>query len=330
MKKFLVLATAVAILISSIGCTKNESNSDEGQVYELKLGTVLTENDPVYKGYELLKKNVEERTGGKLIISLYPSSQLGADKDILEQAKLGTNVAVITDSSRLSEIIPEFGIMAAPYVFRNYDEVRAFVDTDLFMEWSDKFSGSGYQLLSFNWYQGDRHFLTNVPVEKPEDLNGINIRSMGSKIAMDSLNAMGCNATPMAWSEVYTGIQQKAIDGAEAQLPAVDGSKLYEVISHIALTGHFQLNTGLVTSEAWFNELPEEFQAILLEESMIAGDFASQLVLDGLAQYQKDMEAEGVTFHTVDLQPFIDASQVVYEDNNLLELKSQIDSALEY
>ncbi|MBN1498912.1 MAG: C4-dicarboxylate TRAP transporter substrate-binding protein [Spirochaetes bacterium] len=326
MKKIIFLICAAGLIGVFSGCAK--SGSDDGMTYELKLGTVLTEKDPVYKGYEELKKNVEAKTKGKLIISLYPSSQLGADKDILEQAKLGTNVAVITDSSRLAEIVPEFGIMAAPYVFENYDEIRKFIETDLFKQWSAKFAGSGYKMLSFNWYQGDRHFLTKVPVEKPSDLKGIRIRSMGSKIAIDSLNAMGANATPLPWSEVYTGIQQKAIDGAEAQLPAVDGAKLYEVISHVALTGHFQLNTGLVTSEKWFDSLPAEYQKILLEESVKAGDYASKLTLDGLKQYQKNMEAAGVTFHKVDLKPFIDASQKVYKDNNLFELKAQIDKAL--
>lgn len=332
MKKKIILSLLLVfvLVIGLAGCSAAGEGESSGssKTYELKLGTVLTEQDPIYKGFEEFKKNVEAKTDGKVQITLYPSSQLGADKDILEQAKLGGNVGVITDSSRLAEIVSEFSILAAPYVFENYDEARSFIDTDLFKTWSDKFEGSGYSMLSFNWYQGDRHFLTKKLIEKPEDLNGVRIRSMGSKIALDSLNAMGSNATALPWSEVYTGIQQNVVDGAEAQLPAVSGSKLYEVIDHIALTGHFQLITGLVCSEKWLNSLPEEYKTIIQEESVVAGDYASNLVLDGLEQYRKDMEATGVEFNEVDLAPFIEASKVVYKENGLEDLKKEIDAAL--
>ena len=316
-------------MILAISCILGViSSSLLAKSYELKLGTVLTKQDPIYKGYEQLKKNVEKKTNGKLKISLYPSSQLGSDKDVLEQAKLGANVAIITDSGRLAEVVPEFGIMAAPYVFKNYKEVRSFIDTDLFAKWSGKFKKTGYTMLAFNWYQGDRHFLTKKLVKTPKDLKGIRIRSMGSKIALDSLNAMGSSATALPWSEVYTGIQQGVVDGAEAQLPAVKGAKLDEVITHIALTGHFQLNTGLITSEKWFNSLPKKYQTILKEESIKAGDYASKLVLNALDNYRSGMEKRGVKFNEVDLDAFIKASQKVYKQNNLYGLKAEIDKAL--
>lgn len=331
MKRKMLLALSLVLiltLLSACSTSQSGNNQDDSKTYTLKVGMVVTDQDPMYLGAMELKKNVEERTNGRLKVEVYPSSQLGDTKDIMEQAKMGANVAAISDAALMSEIVPEIGVLAAPYVVDNYEEAEKLVTSDLFKGWYGDVSSSGYRVLSFNWYQGARHFMTNKLVERPEDLSGLRIRTPGSPIFTDSVNAMGGNATALAWGEVYPGLQQKVIDGFEAQYPAIVGARLYEISKYIAKTGHFQLMSPLVVGNKFFESLPEDFQQILFEEAEKAGKYASQQTLNGLAKNEELMKAEGVTITEVDIAPFKEASKSVYEKNNLLDAKSKVDALL--
>ncbi len=307
-----------------------QASKGTGKTYTLKLSTALAESDPTYKGLETFKKSVEERTNGEVKVQIYGGGSLGDDKDILEQAKVGANVAVVVDSGRLAEMVEPMGILTAPYIVDNFDEARKVVMSDLFKGWEDQLSKDHHlQILSFNWYQGERHLLTKKPILKPEDLKGVRLRTPGSPVWLETIKAMGANPTGMAWSEVYPALQQGVIDGAEAQLPAVWGAKLYEIITDISLTRHFQLMTGIVTSEKWFNELPADYQKVLMEESLKAGDEASRNTEKSLADYQKKMEDKGVKFHEVDVNLFKQKTDVVYDKiKGYRDLRNQINKIL--
>ncbi len=332
MKRKMLLALSLVLILTILSaCSTNapaDNNQDDSTTYVLKVGMVVTDQDPMYLGAMELKKNVEARTNGRLKVEVYPSSQLGDTKDVMEQAKMGANVAAISDAALMSEIVPEIGVLAAPYVVDNYEEAEKLVTSDLFKGWYDKVSSSGYKVLSFNWYQGARHFMTNKLVEKPEDLKGLRVRTPGSPIFTDSVNAMGANATALAWGEVYPGLQQKVIDGFEAQYPAIVGARLYEISKYIAKTGHFQLMTPIIVGNKFFESLPVDFQQILVEEAEKAGRHASEQTLNGLAENEALMKSEGVTITEVDITPFKEASKIVYDKNNLLEAKKQVDALL--
>lgn len=316
----IILLLLIPTLIFSVWFKKKQ------ETYKLNVGMVVTQNDPMFKGAEEFKKNVEKRTNGNVIIEIFPSSQLGDTKDMQEQVRMGSNVAVITDAARLAEVVPEIGILAAPFVVDNFDEARKLVISSLFKGWTDQLAEKeNLRVLSFNWYQGARHLLTNKPIKAPADLNGLRIRTIGATVFTESIKAMGATPTPLAWAEVYPGIQQKVIDGAEAQHPAVVGARLYEVIKYITKTGHFQLITGLVCSESWFKKLPKNYQSILLEEALKAGDYASKMTIDGLGGNEAEMKKAGVTISEVDKTPFIKNCEVVYEKLGFKELKTKVD-----
>jgi len=330
-KKFIVTMVLCLSGISFLfGGGAKEAKKEEGQSYKLLVGMVVTENDPMFKGAMELKKSVESRTGGKVQIEVYPSSQLGDTKDMQEQVKVGANIAVITDAARLAESVPAIGILGAPYIVDNFEEGRRLVTSALFKSWTDELAAKhGYRVLSFNWYQGARHFLTNKPIKTPEDLKGLRIRTPGATVWQETIRAMGASPTALAWAEVYPGIQQKVIDGAEAQFPAVVGARLYEVIKYITKTGHFQLITPLVCSETWFKKLPKEYQDILLEEALKAGDYASKLTIDGLSENEAFMKSQGVTISEVDITPFKKACDTVYDRiQGYRTLKKQVEQVL--
>ncbi|WP_116654333.1 C4-dicarboxylate TRAP transporter substrate-binding protein [Pelagibacterium sediminicola] len=284
------------------------------QDYTLSVNTALATNDPLYAGLESFVEKVAERSDGRLEVRLFPNSQLGPDEDVLEQARAGAPVAVVVDGGRLAVFVNEFGILGAPYLAQGYDGIRKVVTSDIFEEWVDMLrEASGHQVLSFNWWQGERHVVTKKAIKTPADLAGQRLRTPGAPVWLETVAAMGAVPTPMPFAEVYSAIQQNVIEGTEVQLPALVGANLQEVITHVTMTGHINLITGLVTSASWFDTLPEDLQVILREEALAAGDVASYGTADALAGIEADLVAAGVSVDHIDITPFVEATSGVYD-----------------
>lgn len=295
------------------------------QDYTLNVNTALATSDPLFKGLEAFQANVAEASDGRLTVELFPNSQLGPDEDVLEQARAGAPVAVIVDGGRLAVFQPEFAILGAPFLASGYDGIRKVVTSDMFWGWADELAeGSGLQVLSFNWWQGERHLLTNKPIAGPADLAGVRMRTPGAPVWVGTIGAMGATPTPMAWADVYNAIQTNAIDAAEAQIPAIVGANLDEVVTHVTKTGHINLITGMVTSAQWVASLPDDLQALLLEEALKAGDIASYGTQDSLDQLEADLVASGVTVSDIDTTEFKSLTAVVYDDLGLGELRDTV------
>lgn len=295
----------------------------------LNVNTALTTDDPMYAGLERMKAAVEKRSAGKLQIRIFPGSQLGKDEDVLEQARAGANVAVLVDGGRLAPFVKEFGILGAPYLFDSYDQLLRLEQTPLFKGWVEKLrTSANLQVLSFDWFQGHRHMLTNTPVKVPADLKGVRVRTPGAPVWLETVRAMGATPTGMPWSEVYSALQTKVIDGAEAQHPAVFGAKLYEVIKVITKTEHIFLITGLVGSRAWFDKLPADQQQILREEAFAAGKFASEKTLESLADYEKKLRERGVNVVEIDKAPFRAATAGVYQTLGYTDIRNEVNKAI--
>lgn len=293
--------------------------------FTLNVNTALTTEDPLYKGLESFRDAVAERSEGRLEVQLFPNSQLGPDEDVLEQARAGAPVAVIVDGGRLAVFVNEFGVLGAPYLASGYDGIRKVVTSDLYQDWVEKLrEASGHQVLSFNWWQGERHVVTDAPVATPADLEGSRMRTPGAPVWTETVRAMGATPTPMPYAEVYSALQQNVIDSVEVQLPALWGSKLHEVAPAITKTGHISLITGMVTSADWFDSLPEDLQAILLEEALAAGDVASRGTEAALAEIEAQLTAAGATITEIDVTPFREATAGVYETLGYGELRDTL------
>ncbi|MDR2788578.1 MAG: TRAP transporter substrate-binding protein DctP, partial [Candidatus Accumulibacter sp.] len=153
MKKSVVLSFS---LVAMLGLAF-AAPASAAEKYLLKVSTVLTENDPVYKGLEVFRDNVKKRTDGNVEVQIFPSSQLGSDEDVIEQARVGTNVGVITDFGRVSAYNKDFGIFAMPYLITSTDEIDKVLSTTTYKELAKKLEPQGLRILSPNWFQGERH-----------------------------------------------------------------------------------------------------------------------------------------------------------------------------
>jgi tripartite ATP-independent transporter DctP family solute receptor len=297
--------------------------------FTLNVNTALTVDDPLFKGLESFRDNVAKSSNGKIEIKLFPGSQLGPDEDVLEQARAGAGVAVVVDGGRLGAYVKELGILGAPYVAKDFAELRKLVTSPLFEEWVAKLrTASGHQILAFNWFQGQRHLLTNKAVTKPADLAGVRMRTPGAPVWLETVRALGATPTPMPWAEVYSALQLKAIDAVEAQHPASFGAKLYEQVKFITKTGHINLITGVVTSRIWYDKLPADLQKVLREEAVKAGDIASNGTINSLTKYEAQFREKGVTVAEIDTTPFREAAKAVYDKLGYGDLRKQVEATL--
>jgi TRAP-type C4-dicarboxylate transport system substrate-binding protein len=195
--------TSLGALVASAVITFGSGFAALAADYTLSVNTALATSDPLYKGLEAFQANVAEASGGRLEVKLFPNSQLGPDEDVLEQARAGAPVAVVVDGGRLAVFVNEFGVLGAPFLASGYDGIRKVVTSDMFEEWVQKLhDASGHQVLSFNWWQGERHLLTRKDVNAPADLSGVRMRTPGAPVWVDTGNEMGATPTPMPWGQV--------------------------------------------------------------------------------------------------------------------------------
>ena len=293
--------------------------------YALNLSTSQVLQDPLVVAMQGAKERIEERTEGKVTVTIYPSSQLGEDNDVLEQIRGGAPIAVLVDAGRLAPFKQELGILSAPYLVDDYSQYPAVTSSPVYEGWVEELAeSSGIRLLNYNWFQGTRQMFSKKLIETPADLEGVRVRTIDAPSWIATVDAMGATPAPMAWAEVYSALQLGAIDGAEAQLTGAFGIKLHEVSTNVAFTNHIQLFTGLATSEAWWQSLPEDLRAIVSEELSAAGDEATQNTVAKLAEVQAEMEAAGVAFNEVDLAPFKEATAGVYDEVGLTEAREAL------
>ncbi|RKL66495.1 C4-dicarboxylate ABC transporter [Salipaludibacillus neizhouensis] len=336
MKKYLFSISATALIIALSACQGEEgssnatsnANEENEEEHTIRIGITQNDQNAEYKGLEQFKEGVEERTDGAVKVELYPSDQLASIPDLVEQASSGTNVGTITDAGQIGDLMNEFYILQSPYMFEDYEEIDKLLESDLYHQWVEDFTDNGIRILSFNWKLGERNLATNTKIETPDDLEGNVIRTNGSQIVDGAISAMGGSPSGMPWTEAYPGLEQGVIDGVEAHNLAIYESSLYEVIDHIALTNHFQLVSGLVVSNDWYSELPEEYQDILTEEAQGAGETAFEIANETAKEYEKLMKEAGVEFSDVDREAFKERAQDVYSELGLEDIQAQVNEVL--
>ncbi|MCI9105042.1 MAG: TRAP transporter substrate-binding protein DctP [Lachnospiraceae bacterium] len=301
------------------------ASADDEKVYELKISTSQTEQSLITRNYQKLADELNARSNGRLQVTVFPAGQLGSDEDVLEQAIQGANVAVNTDASRMGQYVKDFSILMMGYFADDYDECFQVTQTDTFKGWCDSLSKDhGIKILSFAFYDGPRQFMTNKPIQSPEDLKGLRIRTIGQEVCTETIQAMGATPISMSWGEVYNGIQSKALEGCEVQNTSSYPSRIYEVCKYQSKTEHFQLMQGLVCGQGWFESLPEDLQKLLEETANEIGKETAADVMNEVGEAEKKMVGAGLEIYEPDIEPFKAAVDPVYEKLGYSELREQL------
>ena len=249
---------------------------------------------------------------------------------MLEQARAGANVAVLVDGGRLAPFVKDFGILGAPYLVDNFDQMLRLQSMPLFKGWVEKLRGAAnLQVLSFDWFQGHRHVLTNTPVKVPADLKGVRMRTPGAPVWLETVRAMGATPTGMPWSEVYSALQTKVIDGAEAQHPAVYGARLYEVVKvrdqdRAHLPDHRHRHDAAPGSTSC---RPTSRRSSPRSRSRPASGRPKRRS-PSLADYEKKMREKGMMVVEIDKAPFKAATAASTQTLGYADLRKEVDKAL--
>ncbi|MBI4767009.1 MAG: DctP family TRAP transporter solute-binding subunit [Deltaproteobacteria bacterium] len=300
-------ATFIALILSW-------TLSFAAETINLKLGHAVAPEHPYHLGAVKFADLVARKSANKIKIDVYPSTQLGNERDMVEGLQLGTIDLVVTSTGPLGGFVPKMFVVDLPFLFRDREHAYKVLDGPIGRELLDAFSAKGIKGLAF-WENGFRQITNNVrPIEKPEDLKGIKIRTMENKVHLSAFRAFGASPTPMAWSEVYTALQQKTIDGQENPVAIIYHQKIHEVQKHLALTGHFYSPTPLLMSLKVFNSLPKNLQKIMLDTALECAAYERNLLRDSEARQLAEIKAKGVLMTTPNKKPFQEAATPVYKE----------------
>lgn len=282
-------------------------------VTTLKLGHTGAPDHHYQIASQMFADNVKKRTNGEIEIKVYPSDQLGKQKQLVSQAQLGQTDMVLTSDAVISSFVPIFGVLNLPFLFKDIDHVSKTMDGEVGAILAEEASKKGLEVLGY-WENGFRHMTNNKhPINTPDDLKGIKLRTPESKLVIDSFKALGASPTPMSFGDIYSALQLGTVDGQENPIAHLLAQKWYEVQKYLSLTGHQHYVEPLLMSQEKFKQLTPEQQQILKEEAQkIAIEIRKLATQDEqkmLDEVKKYMEVNEVP----NKQPFMDAVQPVYE-----------------
>jgi tripartite ATP-independent transporter DctP family solute receptor len=323
-----LLGVALLFCLAALPLAAGGAGGGAEEEYVLKFNHVLNQNDPFHKAFVKWSEAVAEKTGGKMKVEVFHSAQLGVEEDIIEQIRMGANVGQNTDSARMGNYIPGIAVMNGPYFVDSLDEVQKLTQAPTIKKWLKELEDTyGIKVLSFNWVQGFRNFLTNKEIHSPDDLKGLRIRAPGAPIWMESVRSLGPTPVALPFSELYSGIQSKTVDGAGNVNVNTYNGKLYEVAKYLIETKHILLINFEIVSAKWFNSLPAEYQKILQEECDKAGREVSREVELFSEEAKGKLQEAGmiiIPYSDLDIPAFKKAGISAYETLGILDAYNQV------
>lgn len=298
-----------SVLLGSIflGCAKK---SDQKVI---KLGHGLDTEHPVHKGMEHLAKLVKERSGGELTIEIYPSQQLGTERELLELLQIGSVGITKVAASTIENFAPSYQVFSIPFIFKSDEHRFRVLDSEIGQQILR--DGEAYWLRGLCYYDaGSRSFYTTEKaVHNPDDLEGLKIRVMESRSAMEMVSTLGGSPTPLAWGELYTALQQGVVDGAENNAPSFYLSRHYEVSKYYTINQHTAVPDVLVISTHIWNSLSAEHQTILQQAAIESAHYQKKLWAEATDKAMAAVTEAGVEIIFPDKKVFQDKVAPLYK-----------------
>ena len=281
--------------------------------------TVLKSSDTHPDGYPTVEavkyfgQLVKERTNGRYSVEVYHSAQLGEEKDTIEQVRSGVIELNRISMAPFNGTVKESVVPALPYIFRSEEHMHKVMDGAIGDQIKKAFEPAGLVVLAF-YDAGARSFYNKQkPINSVADMAGLKFRVIQSDIFVDMVAALGANATPMPYGEVYSAIETGVIDGAENNFPSYDTAKHFEVAKYYSLDEHTILPEAFVMNKAAFDKLTPEDQAIFKQAAKDSVAKQRELWAAKTQESRGTVEKAGAQINEVEKQGFIDAMKPVYD-----------------
>lgn len=280
----------------------------------LRVGLGQAANDPQTIIFQEVADKVKQRTNGEVVLRIFPSGQLGSERDMQEQVKLGAPIITTVDSGYFTNYsTKDVGVLSATFAISSYEGVQKVLASDLAKTWLSKAESNNIKILSFNWYFGERHIIGKKPFPTPADLKGVKFRLAPIGVYIDSFKALGVSPVTLDFSEVYGALQQGVVDAAEGALSSLSSSKLYEVAPFVTRTAHVKQIIGVMINKSIFDSIPEASRAILIEEMTAGGEKFSEQNIRRQSELRANMVKAGVTFIDPDMSAYNKTVMPIYE-----------------
>ena len=305
LKKYIYV---IFVFFMFISCSNRESSTI------IKLAHSLDVSHPVHRAMVFMSEKVKEKSGGKMIVDIYPGGQLGNERELIELLQIGSLAMTKVSTAPLEGFIPDMKIFGMPYLFQDdqhrWNVLNGPIGKKLLV------SGESYFLKGMCYYDaGSRSFYTkNRPIKTPSDLKGMKIRVQKSQTSINMVKSLGGSATPIPWGELYTSLQQGVVDGAENNPPSFHLSKHYEVCKFYSLDEHTSIPDVLIMSTHVWSSLNQNEKIWLqtsIDESVI---YQKKLWLQATKEALDKIKNSGVEVIYPDKRHFQESVKSMYDN----------------
>ena len=322
MKKLTGLILLILVLVLAACGRPDEGTSsgvegEDGETYTIRLAHLVPEEQSSHVAAVDFKEKLESESDGRIIVELYPNGQLyGSDREAIEAVQLGNIEMTIPAVAAMASFNKKFQVFDLPFLFNSNEAAYKALDGELGQELMVDLENNDLKGLVFG-ENGFRHVSNNEgPIETPADMEGLKMRTLESPLHTDTFNAFGANASPFAFGELYTALQQGTYDAMDCPISLYYTNKFYEVQDYLTLTGHVYAATALLMNNDFYNDLPADLQELLTEASEEFRDQQRELAQQQDTEFMEKLEAEGMQINDLTAEQrdtFREAAAPVYE-----------------
>lgn len=306
MRKAGIIFVAALLLVFCAGGASAEM--------EIKIGHVLNPDHSWHVCLEGFAEEVKAATNGRIVFMIYPSSQLGNEKDLIEGLSLQTVDGGLIGGGSFQSVEPKFGVEALPYAWPTHESAYAALDGELGDYLLSLLAKQGVVGVSW-WENGYRHLTNNRgPVIKPEDMAGLKIRVTPDKMRLDTFKALGASPMPINFGELYSAMQQGVVDGQENPFSIIYSSSFYEVQKYLSITGHIWGSALLCFNSSVWDRLSDEDKAIVEKAATKWRDEQRRQTMEEEEEFLKKLKDKGMEVTEVDKAAFQQAVQSVWDE----------------
>jgi len=316
MKKFLALILALIMCMSLVACGGGSADADSTEDFhiDIKFSNVFQPEEMNGKASEMLAEMITERTGGAVTVTYYGQNQLDCYGDSVAQANMGANWMGLEEPSLFADYVGDCAVLIGPMLYASNEEYNYVMESDIVKEICDRLASEhNIKILDTHYSFGFRSVCTNKVVTKPEDLNGMVLRATSSALFAKTLECLGATPQAMGFTEAISAMSNGVVQGYEGSVSTHKDTGVYEFIHNVALTNHLIATRWLFISNNVWEQIPAEYQEIILECAVECGVWEQNAVADSEAEMIAFLEENGTTYNEVDLDAFTAACEPVYD-----------------
>ena len=303
----ITLGVLLAFTLVFSACKKEEKSK------VIRLGHALDVSHPVHKAMKFMANRIEEKSNGQLKVDIYPSQQLGSERELIELLQIGSLGMTKVSTGTLENFAPELRVFGLPFLFKDRQHRFDVLESEIGEKLLEASVRNRLKGLTF-YDAGSRSFYSTQPLNSPSDLKGQKIRVMESQTAINMVKYIGGSPTPVSWGELYTALQQGIVDGAENNLPSFYLSYHYEVCKYYMVDEHTALPDELLISTVVWDKLSKEEQKWVKDAAMESSEYEKGIWREAELHALEEIKKAGVKVTYPEKEQFREMVQPMYDE----------------